>query len=118
MKGEFDAKAFHAALDAHRDSKEMSWKEVAEETGVGASTLTRMSQGKCPDANGLAVLLRWSGLKADDFIRGDMPKGRKQPEPMAQITALLRADPSLKKESAEALEQIIKAAYKRFKDQK
>ena len=110
MKGEFDIMGFHAALDAQRAAKGLNWKEVAEQSGVSASTLTRMSQGRRPDVDGLALLLAWSGLDASDFL----PRANK-PEPLAQITANLRADRNLKPESAKALEEIIKTAYKQFR---
>ena len=112
MRGEFDIAGFHAALDSQRVSRGLTWKEVAAESGVGASTLTRISQGRRPDVDGLALLLAWSGLDAADFLKrrpGD-------PDPLTQITAHLRADRSLKPESAEALEKIIKIAYKRFRE--
>jgi transcriptional regulator with XRE-family HTH domain len=116
MRGNFDAEAFHAALNSQRDARGMTWKQVAAEAGVNASTLARMAQGKCPDANGLAALLTWSGLHADSFIRetGGSPRGAA--ETMAQITAVLRADPNLSRESAEAIEQLLRAAYRRFRE--
>jgi transcriptional regulator with XRE-family HTH domain len=114
MRGDFDAEAFYAAIDSQREAKGMNWKEVAAETGVSASTLTRMAQGKRPDVDGLAALLAWSGLQAEDFIRTGNRK--RQPEALAQITAVLRADRNLSRESAEAIEQILRAAYKRFRE--
>src|SRR5215467_9319122 len=99
----FDADAFYAALNATRLSRQKTWKDVAEETGVNASTLTRIGQGAKPDVNGLAALLAWSNLKAEAFIRG--PR-RKTSEPIAEITALLRADPHLSKQSAKLIEDI------------
>jgi transcriptional regulator with XRE-family HTH domain len=112
----FDVAAFYAALDSQRLALDMTWKDVAAEAEVSASTLTRMAQGKRPDVDGLAALLKWSGLTAESFIRGSGKAGEKKPEPLAQITAILRGDRNLSKESAEALEQIFKAAYKRFKE--
>jgi transcriptional regulator with XRE-family HTH domain len=114
MSAKFDAEAFHAALDSQRLAMGMNWKEVAAEADVSASTLTRMSQGKRPDVDGLAALLKWSGLRAEMFI--PMEDAKKKAEPLAQITAVLRADKSLSKASAEAIEQILKAAYKRFRE--
>jgi transcriptional regulator with XRE-family HTH domain len=111
MKGEFDIVGFHAALDAQRAAKELTWKEVAEQSGVSASTLTRMSQGRRPDVDGLALLLAWSGLDASNFL----PEANK-PEPLAQIAANLRADRNLSPQSAKALEEILKVAYEQFKD--
>ncbi len=113
MRGQFDATAFHAALDSQRQAKKLNWKEVSADSGVSASTLTRMSQGKRPDVDSLAALLTWSGLKVDDFIQKDSSIG--QAEPLAMITAYLRADKNLSPESATALEEIIRAAYNRFK---
>ena len=111
MRGEFDLAGFYAALDAQRTAKGLNWKQVSKQSGVSASTLTRMSQGRRPDIDGLALLLAWSGLDASNFL-----PGANSPEPLAQITAHLRADRNLKPESAEALEAIIKVAYERFKD--
>jgi hypothetical protein len=113
---EFDPEAFYAALDSHRDGQEMNWKQVSAETGVHASTFTRMAQGKSPDAKGLAALLAWSGLDPADFMRGRSVGRSREPNTLAKITAVLRADSTLKKESAAAIEQILKAAYHRFKE--
>jgi transcriptional regulator with XRE-family HTH domain len=110
---QFDSDAFYAALNAVRLSRQLNWKEVAEETGVAASTLTRMGQGKTPDVNGLAALLKWSHLKAESFIRG--AAGKKKIEPLAEITALLRADPNLSKPSAKLIEDIVASAYNKLR---
>ena len=108
----FDTEAFFAAIDAVREAKKLTWKEVAGESGVSASTLTRMAQGKRPDVDGLAALLSWSGLKAEDFLKGRPPKTKQ--ETLAVISTLLRADKELGKENAAALDQIIRVAYKRL----
>ena len=107
----FDLGSFHAALDAQRASKGLTWKDVAEQSGVSASTLTRMSQGKRPDVDGLALLLAWSGLDALQFV-----PSANEPEPMAKIAANLRADRNLSDDSAKALQEIIQVAYERFRD--
>ena len=67
----FDVTALHAALDSERRSRRLNWKEVATESGVSASTLTRLSQGRQPDVNSLAALTSWLGMSADHFIRGE-----------------------------------------------
>ena len=114
-KGSFDAEAFYSALDAQRIAKRLTWKQIAKESGVNASTLTRMAQGKRPDADGLAALLRWSGLNIDDFVgeEGTVDKGT--PEPFTMISTYLRSDPNLTPESAKALDELIKAAYERLR---
>ena len=111
--GSFDATAFYAALDATRDARSKNWKQVAAECGVSASTLTRMAQGKRPDVDSLAKLLQWSGLDPGNYLlRDKRPAG----EPIAQISTLLKSDKNLSPESATALERIIRAAYKQFRE--
>jgi transcriptional regulator with XRE-family HTH domain len=112
-KGTFDASAFFSALDSQRIAKKLNWKEVAAESGVSASTLTRMAQGRRPDVDSLAALITWSGLNADDFIRDNDVKAT--PETLAMISTHLRADPNLSDEGAIALEELIKATYKRLR---
>jgi transcriptional regulator with XRE-family HTH domain len=108
----FDADAFYSALNAARLSRQKTWKDVAEEAGVAASTLSRMAEGAKPDVNGLAALLAWSNLKAESFIRGPT---NKRSEPIAEITALLRADPHLTKQNAKLIEQIVLSTYKQLR---
>lgn len=109
-KGWFDADAFYAALDGVRQSRRLNWKQVSAESGVSASTLTRMAQGKRPDVDGLAALVAWSGLNADDYVRS-IDDQRSEQEPLAMISTYLRGDRNLSSEAATAMEEMIKAAY-------
>jgi transcriptional regulator with XRE-family HTH domain len=109
----FNGDAFHRALEHTVEARGKNWKQVASETGVSASTLARMAQGRRPDAASLAALSAWSGLNPSDFVTAAY-KAR-SPEPMAQISTLLRSDPRLDAESAEAVEAIVKAAYERLR---
>jgi len=98
------------ALDAVRVARRLNWKQVAGESGVSASTLTRMAQGKRPDVDSLAALVAWSGVDADDFVRSADAK-RPETEPLAMISTYLRGDRNLTPETAAAMEQVIKATY-------
>lgn len=112
-RGSFDAEAFHAALDAVRVQRGLTWRKLAEAAGVSASTLTRMAQGRRPDVDSLAALVHWSGLSADDFVR---PRGASSdPGELAKLTAHFRADPNLTPDAADALEELVKAAYERLR---
>jgi transcriptional regulator with XRE-family HTH domain len=111
-KKRFDTDAFFAALDAQRSAQSLSWKDVAAQAGISASTMTRLGQGRRPDVDGLASLLAWSGLDADNFIT---PAGRERPETLAVISTSLRADPALTPDSATALERIVAAAYEQLR---
>lgn len=112
MAEHFDNEAFYAALNAARLSRQMTWRDVAEATGVASSTFSRMGQGASPDVNGLAALLKWSNLKAEMFIPGI---GKRDAAPIAKITALLRADPDLSPRNAKLMEEIVVTTYSRLK---
>ena len=113
-KGSFNADAFYAALDGERQARRLTWKKVADESGVSASTLTRIAQGKRPDVDSLAALVAWSGLEVDKFVNGGSSRKEKA-EPLAEITTLFRSDPHLSEEAATALDELVKATYKRLR---
>jgi transcriptional regulator with XRE-family HTH domain len=113
-KGTFDAGAFFSALDAQRIARRSNWKDVANQSGVSASTLTRMAQGRRPDVDSLAALVAWSGLNVNNYIR-EADEERAAPEPLAMISTHLRADRNLTEEGAVALEELIKATYERLR---
>jgi transcriptional regulator with XRE-family HTH domain len=106
----FDSDAFYAALDASRQSQKLTWKKVAEQAGVSASTLTRMAQGKRPDVDSLAALCMWGGLDAAAYMRTDM-SSRAEPDHLAMVSTYLRSDPNLRPEAAEMLDSLIKTTY-------
>lgn len=113
----FDTEAFYAAIDAQRQAKKLTWKQVAAQTGVSASTLTRLAQGRRPDVDGLAALLMWSGLDINAFIN-PQEKKNSEPETLTMISTYLRSDPHLSPESAKALDELIKATYHHLRKDK
>jgi transcriptional regulator with XRE-family HTH domain len=110
--GVFDGQGFYQAIDAERSSRNLNWKQVAEQSGVSASTLTRLAQDKKPDVDSLAALIAWSGLDSDDFIRST---SRTDAGNFSKSIALLRSDPNLSQDSAAMLEDMLKAAYERLR---
>ncbi len=108
-----DVEALYAALDQKRQATGVSWRDVARLLKVSASTFTRMAQGKRPDVDTFATLLRWLGMSADDFMRP--PRRRKEePQPLAMISAYLRGARTIHPKDAKALEDILQAAYRRL----
>ena len=115
----FDAEAYYGALAQIVHAQKISWRQVARETGITPSTLTRMAQGRRPDAASLAVLSAWAGLNPADFV--DNPrcvadtKPRSTRDSLNAISGVLRSDPNLPPEAARALEDIIHVAYGELK---
>lgn len=111
-QGIFDFEAYYLALDSARQARGLTWKQVSEATGVGASTLTRMAKGRRPDADSLASLSAWADLNPAEFVDGGRNRGQR--EVLSTISACLQSDPKLSKEAAAALDEMIKATYKRL----
>jgi hypothetical protein len=64
----FPFEKFYQAVNAKREERAASWRQVAREIGIGKSTLARMAQNKRPDADGLAALSFWAELNPADFV--------------------------------------------------
>ena len=113
--GRFDVDALHAAMDSERRSRRLTWKGVAAESGVSASTLTRLSQGRQPDVNSLAALTAWLGMSADQFMRAGQVTQFGGASPLAQISSIIHRDPHLSPEGSAALDELIRATYARLR---
>ena len=113
--GQFDVSALHGALDSERVARNLTWKDVSAESGVSASTLTRLSQGRRPDVDSLATLTNWLGISAGRFRRARPRAAFGAASPLAQISTIIREDPNLKPEAATALDELVKATYARLR---
>ncbi len=109
-----DVAALYAAIDTKRQTASWSWRELARELDVSPSTFTRMAQGRRPDVDTFATLLRWLGMPSDAFIRSPGHE-RAEPEPLAMISSYLRSAKNIRPEDAEALEDILQVAYRRLR---
>jgi transcriptional regulator with XRE-family HTH domain len=113
-KGQFDSDAFYEALENIRNIKKLTWRKVADQAGVSASTLTRMAQGKRPDVDSMAALAAWSNLNVDNYILGD--REVENDNVIEDVAALFRADPSLSTEAKTAIEAIVRTAHEKLRD--
>ena len=111
----FNAQAFYVDLARTVDARHVTWRQVARETGVAPSTLTRMATGHWPDGASLAVLSAWANLTPADYIENSL-KATTSPNTLAEISALIKADPQLVSDDAVVLETVIQVLYTRFQD--
>jgi transcriptional regulator with XRE-family HTH domain len=113
-----DVARLHAALDAARESKGMSWRQLAKELAVSPSTMSRLANEDAkPDVNAFAAMVTWLGVPAEKFmVDEDDQSARTDKEPplLAELAPLLRARSDLKKEDVEHLENLISSAVRRF----
>jgi transcriptional regulator with XRE-family HTH domain len=108
-----DVDALYVTLDSERRQRGLSWRQLAQEAGVGPSTLSRMAQGNRPDVDSFAALVHWLGLPAEEFMRHADPESERQATGPAQaVASLLRADKNLDPDSAAAIDDILQAAMR------
>ena len=73
-----------------------------------------MAQGRRPDVDTFATLLRWLGMPAESFMRSTRHGAGAAEEPVAMVSSYLRSARNIEPEDAEALEEIFRAAYRRL----
>jgi transcriptional regulator with XRE-family HTH domain len=84
----------------------MTWRQVAREAKVSASSLTRMAKGSRPDIDTVASLAAWASLDAATFF----PRSTEE-SPLSMVAAYIHRDPSLTPAAAAALEQVVRATH-------
>lgn len=112
----FNRAGFHAALDAARASRDITWKQVAAETGVTDSTFTRLKQGHLLDLPNFAALVDWLGMPADTFISRAASRAEREADPLAVAVAALHADPQLSESAAGTLSTVLTTLYAALAD--
>lgn len=110
-----DVKALYAALDAARQPRGLSWRQLAKEIGVSASTISRMAGGLKPDVTAFAAMTTWLRMPAEDFYVGAEAEPSEEPDLLAQLVPLLRARKDLNAGDVAYLEEVIGAATRRFR---
>ncbi len=106
--------ALYAALDAVREHRKLSWRQLAREVGVSPSTFSRLANRQKPDVDAFLAMVRWLSVPAERFMIDDEETARQEPELMAELAPLLRARQDLNSEDKKYLEELISAAMRRF----
>ena len=111
------------AIKRRREELGKSLRDVADVTGVSASTLSRIENGTGkPDADNIARLTGWLDMPMDR-IMNKQSSSANEVEPVIYypheatpeiVEAHLRADKNLSPESANALSELFRVAYKQF----
>ena len=111
------------AVRRRREQQGMSLRDVADETGVSASTLSRIENGTGkPDADNIARLAAWLDMPIERVLHHG-PRSAADPKPVVYyphestpeiVEAHLRADRHLTPETAKALSELFRVAYTQF----
>ncbi len=106
-----------------REELELSLRDVADQTNVSASTLSRIENGTGkPDADNIARLTSWLDMPLERILSGRHPDSGDEKavvyfprESTPEIVeAHLRADRNLSRETADALSELFRVAYSQF----
>ncbi len=114
------------AIKRRRQELKLSLRDVADKTGVSASTLSRIENGTGkPDADNIASLSTWLDMPIDRIMKKHTIGGKVEPviyyphEATPEIVeAHLRADKNLTPDTAKALSELFRVAYKQFGGEK
>ena len=109
------------AIKRRREELGLSLRDVADVTGVSASTLSRIENGTGkPDADNIARLTGWLDMPIDRVMNkqtaDDVEPVIYYPHEATPeiVEAHLRADIKLTPETAQALSELYRVAYKQF----
>jgi len=111
------------AIRRRREELKLSLRDVADETNVSASTLSRIENGTGkPDADNIARLTSWLDVPLERILKGTRD-GREEAKAIVYyphestpeiVGAHLRADRNLTAETADALSELFRVAYSQF----
>jgi transcriptional regulator with XRE-family HTH domain len=110
--GRVNVPALYASLNAEKERRGLSWRQLAGELDLSPSTFTRMANGHRPDVDAFAALVRWLGHPAETFI--DAERDGAEPDLVASLAPLLRARKDLSEDDAKHLEELFRAAVAEF----
>jgi transcriptional regulator with XRE-family HTH domain len=113
-----------SAIRRRREEQGMSLRDLADETGVSASTLSRIENGTGkPDADNIARLAAWLDMPIERVMHHGNPAN--DPKPVVYyphestpeiVEAHLRADKHLTPQTAKALSELFRVAYAQFSE--
>jgi len=114
-----------SAIRRRREEQGMSLRDLADETGVSASTLSRIENGTGkPDADNIARLAAWLDMPIERVMHHGN-RTPSDPKPVVYyphestpeiVEAHLRADKHLTPQTAKALSELFRVAYAQFSD--
>ena len=112
------------AIRRKREEMGMSLRDVADATGVSASTLSRIENGTGkPDADNIARLTGWLNVPMERIMGGGRQLEGDEAKPVVYfpqeampdiVEAHLRADRNLSPDTAKALSELFRVAYAQF----
>lgn len=106
----FDSQRFSTRIKMKRGNRGL--RAIAEETGVSASTLSRLEQGETPEMKIFIAICDWLRTEPDEFMI--VPWRRVEPgDPMDRIEFILRTDTSIAPANINAVMVLLRSLYEK-----
>lgn len=112
-KTKIDARSLLESLDQAKQSRSLSWRQLAAEAGVTPSLLSRLRNGYKPDADGFMTLVTWLHMPAEKFLTDENASPVTDAELTSELVPLLRASKKLDDDDIAMLQDVIRATLKR-----
>jgi transcriptional regulator with XRE-family HTH domain len=106
----WDVSELGALVKKRRKARNLSLRDVADQTGVSLNTLSRVERGHVPDLPNFRRIIEWLDVPADAFLD---PSRNAMPTPKV-IARHLRADPNLTTEAAERIANLVEEMYQQL----
>ena len=103
----WDVSELGALLKKRRKGRNLSLRDVADQSGVSLNTLSRVERGHVPDLPNFRRIIEWLDVPADAFLD---PSGNATPTPTV-IARHLRSDPHLTTEAANRIANLVEEMY-------
>lgn len=103
-----DVSELAGLLRARRKEERKTLREVAAETGVPFSTLSRVESGKLPDLTTFRNIVAWLGVPPERFF--PTPRVRQETTPEA-VGQLLRNDSALTEQARDQISSVVSQMY-------
>lgn len=107
MASKIDSNKLSSMIKSKRGN--LGLRSAAKEIGISAPTLSRIEQGNLPDIETYLKICEWLNVPSNYFTTEDIEDNVK-----SKVTASLRADKTLPKDTVDALVKMINLAYQQF----
>lgn len=65
-RAQINVPGLYAAMDAVREHKKLSWRQLAREIEVSPSTFSRLANRQKPDVDAFLAMVRWLKVRPRD----------------------------------------------------
>ena len=97
-------------LDAIRVSRRLTWRQVAQESGVDPSLFSKLKKGNYPHVNNLIRLLLWGDIELNELVKVETSPASKVCQ-LSKVIGIINNDRSLTTTARDFIIATLTASY-------